>query len=100
MRELLLHTQLMVLLNRLVRHTVAVAAAPLMIVVRCFVQVGDYAYHLRPEAIETLFYLWRATGEEIYREWGWNMFRAMEKWLRMPTGGYATAADVSRVSDS
>jgi hypothetical protein len=49
---------------------------------------------LRPEAAETLFYLWRATGDEIYREWGWNMFRAWERWCKCPTGGYATVRDV------
>jgi mannosyl-oligosaccharide alpha-1,2-mannosidase len=52
---------------------------------------------LRPEAAETLFYLWRATGRETYREWGWNMFRAWERWTRCPTGGYATAEDVYSV---
>lgn len=93
---------------------------------------------LRPETIETLFYLWRATGEcascavmvlgcvtvpacllqltghvypchvgehavllagdEIYREWGWNMFRAFERWTRRETGGYATVTNVNSVS--
>ncbi|WIA40463.1 hypothetical protein OEZ86_013819 [Tetradesmus obliquus] len=52
---------------------------------------------LRPEAIETLFYLWRATGDQIYREWGWNMFRAFERYCRVESGGYATVADVNLV---
>jgi hypothetical protein len=52
---------------------------------------------LRPEAAETLFYLWRATGDEIYREWGWNMFRAFERWCRVGSGGYATMRDVNSV---
>lgn len=52
---------------------------------------------LRPETIETLFYLWRATGDEIYREWGWNMFRAFERWTRRETGGYATVTNVNSV---
>ncbi|KAL8679658.1 MAG: hypothetical protein Q9186_004069 [Xanthomendoza sp. 1 TL-2023] len=30
----------------------------------------------RPETVETLFYMWRITGEEKYREWGWEMFRS------------------------
>jgi mannosyl-oligosaccharide alpha-1,2-mannosidase len=55
---------------------------------------------LRPEAVETLFYLWRATGDEIYREWGWNMFRAFERYCRMESGGYATVADVNQVRDA
>eukprot|EP00198_Chlamydomonas_reinhardtii_P010757 XP_001700094.1 alpha-1,2-mannosidase [Chlamydomonas reinhardtii] len=43
---------------------------------------------LRPEVAESLFYLWRATGDPIYREWGWNMFRAYERWCRVDSGGY------------
>jgi hypothetical protein len=52
---------------------------------------------LRPEAAETLFYLWRATGDDVYREWGWAMFRAWERWCRRASGGYSTAADVYQV---
>lgn len=29
-------------------------------------------YILRPEAIETWFYLWRSTHDPIYREWAWD----------------------------
>jgi mannosyl-oligosaccharide alpha-1,2-mannosidase len=52
---------------------------------------------LRPEAIETLFYLWRSTGDPIYREWGWNMFRGFERWCRLESGGYATLHNVNSV---
>ncbi|KAF6255992.1 glycoside hydrolase [Scenedesmus sp. NREL 46B-D3] len=52
---------------------------------------------LRPEAIETLFYLWRASGDPIYREWGWNMFRGFERWCRLTSGGYATLNNVNAV---
>ena len=34
----------------------------------------------RPETVESLFYMWRITGEEKYREWGWEMFEAFERW--------------------
>lgn len=37
-------------------------------------------------------------GDEIYREWGWNMFRAFERWTRKDTGGYATVTNVNQVS--
>ncbi|CAL5867683.1 uncharacterized protein PFLUO_LOCUS1902 [Penicillium psychrofluorescens] len=30
----------------------------------------------RPETVESLFYMYRVTGDEIYREWGWEMFVA------------------------
>jgi hypothetical protein len=39
-----------------------------------------------------------ASGDEIYREWGWNMFRAFERWTRRDTGGYATVTNVNSVS--
>ncbi|KAM4059787.1 glycosyl hydrolase family protein [Hirsutella rhossiliensis] len=30
----------------------------------------------RPETVESLFYMWRITGDVKYREWGWEMFRS------------------------
>ncbi|KAI6249684.1 Mannosyl-oligosaccharide 1,2-alpha-mannosidase [Erysiphe necator] len=30
----------------------------------------------RPETVESLFYLWRITGDLKYREWGWEMFNS------------------------
>jgi len=38
---------------------------------------GDF-YHLRGETIESLFYMWRFTKNEKYREWGWNIFQSIE----------------------
>jgi mannosyl-oligosaccharide alpha-1,2-mannosidase len=29
-------------------------------------------YILRPEAIETWFYLWRSTHDQMYRDWAWD----------------------------
>ncbi len=28
---------------------------------------------LRPEAVEALFWLWRATHDETYRDWAWQV---------------------------
>ena len=30
----------------------------------------------RPETVESLFYMYRITGDETYRHWGWEMFKA------------------------
>ncbi|KAK2748278.1 mannosyl-oligosaccharide alpha-1,2-mannosidase [Myotisia sp. PD_48] len=30
----------------------------------------------RPETIESLFFLYRITGDETYRHWGWEMFKS------------------------
>ncbi len=40
---------------------------------------------LRPEAIESIFILHQLTRDPVYREWGWNMFTAMEKHCRTAT---------------
>jgi hypothetical protein len=60
-------------------------------------QPATHEDFLRPEAAETLFYLWRATGDSVYREWGWAMFRAWEKYCKQEDGGYVTSRDVFQV---
>ncbi|BAE57293.1 hypothetical protein AFCA_003074 [Aspergillus flavus] len=30
----------------------------------------------RPETLESLFYMYRITGDETYRHWGWEMFKS------------------------
>ena len=46
-------------------------------------------YLLRPEASEAMFYLWRITKKEKYREWGWEMFKAIKRWCAVPGGGWS-----------
>lgn len=38
---------------------------------------GDSRYLLRPEAIESVFYMYRITGDTIWQEKGWKMFEAI-----------------------
>ncbi|KAL9621263.1 MAG: hypothetical protein Q9160_004284 [Pyrenula sp. 1 TL-2023] len=33
----------------------------------------------RPETVESLFYMYRVTGDQIYRDWGWEMFKSFVK---------------------
>ncbi|KAL4781866.1 glycoside hydrolase [Aspergillus varians] len=33
----------------------------------------------RPETVESLFYMYRITGDETYRHWGWEMFKSFIK---------------------
>ncbi|CAA0829542.1 Mannosyl-oligosaccharide 1-2-alpha-mannosidase MNS1 [Striga hermonthica] len=56
--------------------------------------VGTSWNILRPETIESLFYLWRLTGNETYKEWGWNIFQAFEKNSRVESG-YVGLKDVN-----
>ena len=52
---------------------------------------------LRPETAESLFIMWRLTGDVIYREWGWKMFEALEAHTRVATGGFAPLSDVNNL---
>jgi mannosyl-oligosaccharide alpha-1,2-mannosidase len=45
---------------------------------------------LRPETIETLFILYRITGKTIYRTWGWKIFKKLEKYSKLESGGYCS----------
>lgn len=47
-----------------------------------FQNVRDPRYLLRPEAIESVFYMYRITGEQRYQDVAWEMFEAVEKATR------------------
>ena len=49
---------------------------------------------MRPETAESLFYLWRFTGNKVYQDMGWNIFQAFENSSRLETG-YVGLQDVS-----
>lgn len=51
---------------------------------------------LRPETVESLFYMFRFTGDVKYREYGKTIFHAIMKhaWTE---GGFATVQDVNRI---
>lgn len=48
----------------------------------------------RPEAVETFFYLWRATKDPIWREHGWAVLQAFNRCCKIETGGYVGVRDV------
>jgi glycosyl hydrolase family 47 len=50
-------------------------------------------YQLRPESLESAYYLYTLTGEQHYREGGLAMFEAIERWTRTDAG-FASLADV------
>ncbi|KAL1604226.1 hypothetical protein SLS59_004020 [Nothophoma quercina] len=54
-----------------------------------FEHVTDARYMLRPEAIESVFYMYRITGERRYQDIAWSMFEAIERRTRT---GIANAA--------
>lgn len=56
--------------------------------------IEDTSYKLRPEFIESLFYLYRLTGEEHYREKGWEIFQSIVKHCKT-NFGFGTLKDVN-----
>ena len=51
---------------------------------------------LRPETVESLFLLYRITGEQIYRDWGAQILSSITKHARVPNGKHvASVSDVT-----
>jgi mannosyl-oligosaccharide alpha-1,2-mannosidase len=48
--------------------------------------VVDPRFRLRPEYLESLFYAYRITGAQKYRDWAWDAFTAMERWCKTDYG--------------
>jgi mannosyl-oligosaccharide alpha-1,2-mannosidase len=52
----------------------------------------------RPETVESLFMMWRITEDPLYREWGWKIFQAFEKYTKLGHGkGYTSLNDVNAI---
>ncbi|KIO27809.1 glycoside hydrolase family 47 protein [Tulasnella calospora MUT 4182] len=54
----------------------------------------DARYILRPETVESLFIAYRLSGDQKYRDWGWQIFKAIEKHCKVATGGYSGVVHV------
>lgn len=50
------------------------------------IKVNDNHNLQRPETIESLFYMWRITGDTIYREWGWEIFNSFMEYASINKG--------------
>lgn len=51
-----------------------------------YIRKNDRHNLQRPETVETLYYLWKLTGDIKYREWGWEIFQNWIKYARVPAG--------------
>ncbi|KAJ3037039.1 Mannosyl-oligosaccharide 1,2-alpha-mannosidase IB [Rhizophlyctis rosea] len=56
---------------------------------------NDPKWALRPELVETLFYMWRLTHDTKWRDIGWEIAQKVEKYCRVE-GGYVGVLDVTR----
>lgn len=57
------------------------------------VRQNEKYYILRPEVIETYWYMWRFTHDPKYRQWGWEAAQAIDKYCRV-SGGFSGVKDV------
>ncbi|KAF8909304.1 glycoside hydrolase family 47 protein [Gymnopilus junonius] len=53
-------------------------------------------YLLRPETVESLYVLWKVTGDEKWRSRGWDIFEALERETKT-SNGYASLQFVDRI---
>nr|XP_056702914.1 mannosyl-oligosaccharide 1,2-alpha-mannosidase IC [Euleptes europaea] len=49
-------------------------------------RLSDRYYILRPEVVESYLYMWRLTHDPKYRQWGWEVVEALEKYCRVEAG--------------
>ncbi|OWF52591.1 Endoplasmic reticulum mannosyl-oligosaccharide 1,2-alpha-mannosidase [Mizuhopecten yessoensis] len=54
------------------------------------VKAPDAHNLLRPETVESLFYMYRLTGDKKYQEMGWNIFQAFLKHTKVENGGFSS----------
>ena len=59
-----------------------------------FTRIKDPRYILRPEAIESVFVMYRITGDKTLQDKAWNMFSAIERGAKTDIA-YAEIQDVS-----
>eukprot|EP00116_Pleurobrachia_bachei_P003553 sb/3463815/ len=55
--------------------------------------VEDSRSELQPDFLESLLVLWLVTGKQVYRHWGWEVFRGIERSART-CSGYTGVLDV------
>jgi len=63
------------------------------------VKTADAHNLLRPETVESLWYMYHLTGNKTYQDWGWNIFQAFEKFARVKDG-YSSLGNVKDVNDT
>ncbi|XP_053623928.1 endoplasmic reticulum mannosyl-oligosaccharide 1,2-alpha-mannosidase isoform X1 [Plodia interpunctella] len=51
-----------------------------------YTKTADSHSLLRPEYVESLWYLYQVTGNTTYQEWGWQIYQGFEKYAKVPNG--------------
>ncbi|XP_056274346.1 mannosidase, alpha, class 1B, member 1b [Pseudoliparis swirei] len=58
------------------------------------VKLADRHNLLRPETVESLFYLYRFTQDHKYQDWGWEILQSFNKYTKVSSGGYTSINNV------
>ncbi|XP_078126874.1 endoplasmic reticulum mannosyl-oligosaccharide 1,2-alpha-mannosidase isoform X1 [Sander vitreus] len=58
------------------------------------VKPADRHNLLRPETVESLFYMYRFTKDPKYRDWGWDILLSFNNYTKVPGGGYTSINNV------
>ncbi|XP_042889053.1 endoplasmic reticulum mannosyl-oligosaccharide 1,2-alpha-mannosidase-like isoform X2 [Penaeus japonicus] len=64
-----------------------------------FVKSNDAHYLLRPETVESLWYMYHLTGNKTYQDWGWQMFQGIENYCKVENG-YTSIGNVRSTIDT
>lgn len=62
-----------------------------------YVKDADRHNLLRPETVESLYYMYKITGDQKYQDYGWKIFQAFEKYTKVTDGGYTSIDNVKSV---
>ena len=62
------------------------------------VQDADAHNLLRPETVESLFVMHQLTKDKQYQDWGWEIFKAFEKYTKVSSGGYSSIRSVKNAA--
>lgn len=60
-----------------------------------YVKEADKHNLLRPETIESLYYMYKITQNKKYQDYGWKIFEAFEQYTKIESGGYTSISDVT-----
>lgn len=58
--------------------------------------VIDGVFILRPEVLESIWYAWRLTGDEVWQDRAWKIFESLQSNCKLQTGGYRGLRNVNR----
>lgn len=63
-----------------------------------YVKINDAHNLLRPEFVESLWYMYQFSGNSTYQDWGWQIFQGFENFTKVPNG-YTSIGNVRSAID-